>query len=247
MLVVRPGTVQARRATSARSFPRDGRPTGALPFAMCATGWGAVPARRFCSLVRAPAILCLVLVAAGASGAGISGVPTVTDGDTCRVGSERIRLHGIDPSGRIACVSPVGRSSAPNATAVPEVLDRLRPARGHSEGRAAARAVERGLFVYASRRAGLRFCSERFRRLPHQRERRLGRYPHVAIVPVYRVAGTDMDAWMVSQGWLVRLAPCRRFSFHPRTGSVAAARARRCSSEDARCAVQARELSLFSL
>ena len=31
MLVVRPGTVQARRASSARSFPRDGRPRGALP------------------------------------------------------------------------------------------------------------------------------------------------------------------------------------------------------------------------
>ena len=53
MLVVRPGTVQARRASSARSFPRDGRPRGALPFAMCATGWGAVPVRRFCSMVRA--------------------------------------------------------------------------------------------------------------------------------------------------------------------------------------------------
>ena len=30
MLVVRPGTVQARRASSARSFPRDGRPRDAL-------------------------------------------------------------------------------------------------------------------------------------------------------------------------------------------------------------------------
>ena len=32
MLVVRPGTVQARRASSARSFPRDGRSRGAQPF-----------------------------------------------------------------------------------------------------------------------------------------------------------------------------------------------------------------------
>ena len=96
MLVVRPGTVQARRASSARSFPRDGRSRGALPFAMCATGWGAVPVRRFCSIVRAAAFLCLVLVAAGAAGAGISGVASVTDGDTLRIGSERIRLHGID-------------------------------------------------------------------------------------------------------------------------------------------------------
>ena len=38
----------------------------------------------------------LVLVAAGAAGADISGVASVTDGDTLRIGSERIRLHGID-------------------------------------------------------------------------------------------------------------------------------------------------------
>ena len=31
MLVMRPGTVQARRASSVRSFPRDGRSRGALP------------------------------------------------------------------------------------------------------------------------------------------------------------------------------------------------------------------------
>ena len=40
MLVVRPGTVQARRATSARSFPRDGRSRGALP-SRCAPPVGA--------------------------------------------------------------------------------------------------------------------------------------------------------------------------------------------------------------
>ena len=44
-------------------------------------------------MVRAGAFLSLVLVAAGA---GISGVASVTDGDTLRIGSERIRLHGID-------------------------------------------------------------------------------------------------------------------------------------------------------
>ena len=46
----------------------------------------------------AAAFLSLVLVAAGAAGAGISGVPSVTDGDTLRIGSERIWLHGIDAS-----------------------------------------------------------------------------------------------------------------------------------------------------
>ena len=47
-------------------------------------------------MVRAAAFLSLVLVAAGAAGAGIAGVPSVTDGDTLRIGSERIRFHGID-------------------------------------------------------------------------------------------------------------------------------------------------------
>ena len=47
-------------------------------------------------MVRAAVFLSLVLLAAGAAGAGISGVASVTDGDTLRIGSERIRLHGID-------------------------------------------------------------------------------------------------------------------------------------------------------
>ena len=46
-------------------------------------------------MVRAAVFLSLVLVAAGAAGAGISGVASVTDGDTLRIGSERIRFHGI--------------------------------------------------------------------------------------------------------------------------------------------------------
>ena len=47
-------------------------------------------------MVRAATLLSLVLVAAGAAGAGISGNASVTDGDTLRIGSERIRFHGID-------------------------------------------------------------------------------------------------------------------------------------------------------
>ena len=58
-----------------------------------ATPWGAVRVRRFCSIIPS-----LVLVAAGAAGASISGLPSATDGDTLRIGSERIRLHGIDAS-----------------------------------------------------------------------------------------------------------------------------------------------------
>ena len=47
-------------------------------------------------MVRAAAFFSLVLVAAGAAGAGISGVASVTDGDTLRLGFKRIGLHGID-------------------------------------------------------------------------------------------------------------------------------------------------------
>ena len=47
-------------------------------------------------MVRAAAFLSLVLVAAGAASAGISGVPSVTDGETLGIGPERIWLHGID-------------------------------------------------------------------------------------------------------------------------------------------------------
>ena len=47
-------------------------------------------------MVRAAAFFSLILVAATVAGAGISGVPSVTDGDTLRIGPERIRLHGID-------------------------------------------------------------------------------------------------------------------------------------------------------
>ena len=55
-------------------------------------------------MVRAVAFLSLVLLAAGAAGAGISGVASVTDGDTLRIGSERIRLHGIDaPESKQTC------------------------------------------------------------------------------------------------------------------------------------------------
>ena len=81
------------------------RPRGApLPFPIRATAWGAVPVRRFCSMVRAAAFFLLVLVAATVAGAGISGMPSVTDGDTLRIGPERIRLHGIDaPESKQRC------------------------------------------------------------------------------------------------------------------------------------------------
>ena len=47
-------------------------------------------------MLPAAAFLSLVPVAAGLAGAGISGLASPLDGDTLRVESERIRLHGID-------------------------------------------------------------------------------------------------------------------------------------------------------
>ena len=65
---------------------------------------GEVEGRRFSSMVRAAAFLSPALAAAAVAGAGISGVPTVTDGDTLRIGSEPIRLHGIDaPESKRSC------------------------------------------------------------------------------------------------------------------------------------------------
>lgn len=56
-------------------------------------------AHRLLGSVRAAPFLSLALVAATAVGTGISGVVSVRDGDTLRIGSGRIRLHGIDISG----------------------------------------------------------------------------------------------------------------------------------------------------
>ena len=57
-------------------------------------------------MVRAAAFLSLVLVAAGA---GISGKASVTDGDTLKVGPERIRLHGIDAPESAQCCRASGK------------------------------------------------------------------------------------------------------------------------------------------
>ena len=47
-------------------------------------------------MARAAALLLVFLVAAGPVRAQLSGAATVTDGDTLRIGAERVRLHGID-------------------------------------------------------------------------------------------------------------------------------------------------------
>ena len=72
-----PGQYRPDELRALAASPRDGRPRGALPFPMGVGAWGAVPFRRFPSrfllLLSSP----LVLVAAGAAGAGISGVAIV--------------------------------------------------------------------------------------------------------------------------------------------------------------------------
>ena len=113
-------------------------------------------------MFRAAVLLSLVLVAAGAAGAGISGVASITDGDTLRIGSERIRLHGIDaPESKQSCRAG-GKTWPCGAAATRALRERI-----------AGRPVE---------------CTERDRD-------RYGR-----IVAVCRVAGADVNAWMVEQG-----------------------------------------------
>lgn len=97
--------------------------------------------------------------------AQISGPASVTDGDTLRIGSQKIRLHGIDaPESRQTCKAS-GKSWRCGAAATRALRKRI-----------AGRTVA---------------CDERDRD-------RYGR-----IVAVCRVAGKDVNAWMVSQGWAV--------------------------------------------
>ena len=121
--------------------------------------------------------LSLVLVAAIAAGAGISGVALVTDGDTLRIGSERIRLHGID---------------APES----------------------AQSCRAGGKTWACGDAATRALRERIRRRPVECDER-DRDRYGRIVAVCRVAGADVNAWMVEQGWanvaVAFMLRCSRF------------------------------------
>ena len=135
-------------------------------------------------MVRAAAFLSLVFVATAVP--AISGVPTVTDGDTLRLGAERIRLHGIDAPESAQSCRTGGKTWACGAAATRALRERI--------GR---RLVE---------------CSERDRD-------RYGR-----IVAVCRVAGADVNAWMVSQGWAVAY---RQYSADYVSHETAAKRARR--------------------
>ncbi len=104
----------------------------------------------------------VLLVAVLPLQAQISGVPSVTDGDTLRFGSQRIRLHGIDaPESKQRCRAG-GKTWACGAAATRALRERI-----------VGRPVE---------------CADRDRD-------RYGR-----IVAVCRVAGEDVNAWMVAQG-----------------------------------------------
>ena len=96
-------------------------------------------------MVRATAFFSLVLVAAGAAGAGISGVPSVTDGDTLRIGPERIRLHGIDAPESAQSCRAGGKTWACGAAATRALRERIgrRPALARRVRRAARRRNDR--------------------------------------------------------------------------------------------------------
>ena len=114
---------------------------------------------------RLIAALLVVLVVSVPVSADITGVASVTDGDTLRIGVDRVRLHGIDaPESKQTCRAG-GEPWRCGASATRALCERI-----------AGRPVE---------------CAERDRD-------RYGR-----VVAVCRVAGTDVNAWMVEQGWAV--------------------------------------------
>ena len=109
------------------------------------------------------AVLAILLAFPFSVSAQLVGSACVTDGDTLRIGAQRIRLHGID---------------APESKQTCRVAGKTWPC-----GAAATRALR-------ERIAGRPItCEERDRD-------RYGR-----IVAVCRLAGEDVNAWMVSQGW----------------------------------------------
>lgn len=83
---------------------------GALRFA----GRGAPERRPFLEeslMARAAALLLVFLVAAGPVRAQLSGAAIVTDGDTLKVGAERVRLHRFDaPESTQTCLRRFVRS-----------------------------------------------------------------------------------------------------------------------------------------
>ena len=116
-------------------------------------------------LVLASCCVALTVCLAVPVHAQISGSASVTDGDTLRIGAQKIRLHGIDaPESKQTCRA------------------------GGTTWRCGG-AATRALRERIARRPVA--CDERDRD-------RYGR-----IVAVCRVAGEDVNAWMVSQGWAV--------------------------------------------
>ena len=95
--------------------------------------------------------------------ADIAGHPTVLDGDTLQIGTQRIRLHGIDAPERRQTCSAHGESWACGAEA--------------------ARAL--AAFIAGRRVECAASDTDRYGRT----------------VAVCSAGGTDLNAWMVAQGW----------------------------------------------
>lgn len=94
----------------------------------------------------------------------IRGTPGITDADTLRIGTDRIRLHGIDaPERDQQCLSADGMAYQCGQVATKALADFI-----------AGRSVD---------------C----------RVKDVDRYGRA--VAVCRVDGTDLNGWLVSQGW----------------------------------------------
>ena len=81
-------------------------------------------------LLRLTLILCLLLLPLPVSAQTITGVASVTDGDSLEIRGTRIRLHGIDaPESRQHCTRPSGqqwRCGQQAALALPDRIGRRR-------------------------------------------------------------------------------------------------------------------------
>ena len=77
-------------------------------------------------LLRVALILCLLFSALPAAAQTITGVASVTDGDSLEIRGIRIRLHGIDaPESRQLCTRPSGKTWRCGQQAALALSDRI--------------------------------------------------------------------------------------------------------------------------
>lgn len=77
-------------------------------------------------MLRVTLIICLLFAALSVAAQAITGVASVTDGDSLEIQGMRIRLHGIDaPESRQLCTRPSGQSWRCGQQAALTLSDRI--------------------------------------------------------------------------------------------------------------------------